>query len=167
MWTPKTPTNQFKRYFSLLTYFNPSLILQAFFFSFLVCLNFLTVQLHPYLNQGSLRSWPALQVIAEMTDGGVDRAIECTGHIDAMISAFECVHDVSLSQPTYKGTTPFRCSPFFDAKLLHLLSSCVDTYTIHIHVLTNTICNIRAGELQFWWEFPTKMLCSRLILWTS
>ncbi|KAL8104811.1 hypothetical protein AgCh_028835 [Apium graveolens] len=26
-------------------------------------------------------------------DGGVDRSIECTGHIDAIISAFECVHD--------------------------------------------------------------------------
>ncbi|KAK1290319.1 alcohol dehydrogenase [Acorus calamus] len=32
-------------------------------------------------------------VLAEMTDGGVDRAIECTGNINAMISAFECVHD--------------------------------------------------------------------------
>ncbi|KAJ1384407.1 hypothetical protein SESBI_42547 [Sesbania bispinosa] len=32
-------------------------------------------------------------VIAEMTDGGVDRAVECTGAIQAMISAFECVHD--------------------------------------------------------------------------
>ncbi|CAI0393924.1 unnamed protein product [Linum tenue] len=28
-----------------------------------------------------------------MTDGGVDRSIECTGNINAMISAFECVHD--------------------------------------------------------------------------
>ncbi|KAL8107796.1 hypothetical protein AgCh_024265 [Apium graveolens] len=28
-----------------------------------------------------------------MSNGGVDRSIECTGHIDAMISAFECVHD--------------------------------------------------------------------------
>nr|GEZ98693.1 alcohol dehydrogenase 2-like [Tanacetum cinerariifolium] len=33
------------------------------------------------------------EVIAEMTNGGVDRSVECTGHIDAMISAFECVHD--------------------------------------------------------------------------
>ncbi|KAF2284491.1 hypothetical protein GH714_025736 [Hevea brasiliensis] len=32
-------------------------------------------------------------VIAEMTNGGVDRSVECTGHIDAMIAAFECVHD--------------------------------------------------------------------------
>lgn len=34
------------------------------------------------------------QVIADMTDGGVDRSVECTGSIQAMISAFECVHDV-------------------------------------------------------------------------
>ena len=38
----------------------------------------------------------AHQVIAEMTDGGVDRSIECTGSIMAMISAFECVHDVLI-----------------------------------------------------------------------
>jgi Zn-dependent alcohol dehydrogenase len=29
-----------------------------------------------------------------MTNGGVDRSVECTGSINAMISAFECVHDV-------------------------------------------------------------------------
>jgi alcohol dehydrogenase/alcohol dehydrogenase class-P len=34
-----------------------------------------------------------VQVIAEMTNGGVDRSVECTGSINAMISAFECVHD--------------------------------------------------------------------------
>ncbi|PHT78759.1 Alcohol dehydrogenase 1 [Capsicum annuum] len=38
-------------------------------------------------------SKPVQEIIAEMTDGGVDRSVECTGHIDAMISAFECVHD--------------------------------------------------------------------------
>ncbi|XP_021830598.1 alcohol dehydrogenase 1-like [Prunus avium] len=37
---------------------------------------------------------PVQEVIAEMTNGGVDRSLECTGNIDAMISAFECVHDV-------------------------------------------------------------------------
>ena len=37
---------------------------------------------------------PVQEVIAEMTNGGVDRSVECTGHVDAMISAFECVHDV-------------------------------------------------------------------------
>ena len=43
-----------------------------------------------------------LQVLAEMTDGGVDRSVECTGSINAMISAFECVHDViSLLYPLF------------------------------------------------------------------
>ncbi|CAN6545174.1 unnamed protein product [Malus baccata var. baccata] len=36
---------------------------------------------------------PVQEVIAEMTNGGADRSIECTGNINAMISAFECVHD--------------------------------------------------------------------------
>nr|XP_034892899.1 alcohol dehydrogenase isoform X1 [Populus alba] len=36
---------------------------------------------------------PVQEVIAEMTNGGVDRSVECTGSINAMISAFECVHD--------------------------------------------------------------------------
>ncbi|GLT64933.1 hypothetical protein SLA2020_373940 [Shorea laevis] len=36
---------------------------------------------------------PIQQVIAEMTNGGVDRSVECAGSIQAMISAFECVHD--------------------------------------------------------------------------
>lgn len=31
-----------------------------------------------------------------MTDGGVDRSIECTGNVDVMMSAFECVHDVCV-----------------------------------------------------------------------
>lgn len=37
---------------------------------------------------------PVQEVIAEMTNGGVDRSVECTGSIQAMIQAFECVHDV-------------------------------------------------------------------------
>lgn len=41
------------------------------------------------------------QVIIEMTDGGVDRSIECTGNVQAMISAFECVHDVITSHSLY------------------------------------------------------------------
>ncbi|XP_051123812.1 alcohol dehydrogenase 3-like [Andrographis paniculata] len=36
---------------------------------------------------------PVQEVIAEKTNGGVDRSVECTGNINAMISAFECVHD--------------------------------------------------------------------------
>lgn len=31
-----------------------------------------------------------------MTNGGVDRSVECTGNASAMISAFECVHDVRI-----------------------------------------------------------------------
>ncbi|KAL7208515.1 hypothetical protein ACSBR1_030287 [Camellia fascicularis] len=36
---------------------------------------------------------PVQEVISEMTNGGVDRSVECTGSTEAMISAFECVHD--------------------------------------------------------------------------
>ncbi|PWA66844.1 alcohol dehydrogenase 1 [Artemisia annua] len=36
---------------------------------------------------------PIQEVIVEMTDGGVDRSVECTGNVKAMMSAFECVHD--------------------------------------------------------------------------
>nr|KJB16321.1 hypothetical protein B456_002G222900 [Gossypium raimondii] len=36
---------------------------------------------------------PVQEVIVEMTGGGVDRSVECTGSVQAMISAFECVHD--------------------------------------------------------------------------
>ncbi|KAG8633265.1 hypothetical protein MANES_18G087000v8 [Manihot esculenta] len=36
---------------------------------------------------------PVQEVLVEMTNGGVDRSIECTGNVQAMISAFESVHD--------------------------------------------------------------------------
>ncbi|XP_057829295.2 alcohol dehydrogenase 1 isoform X1 [Cryptomeria japonica] len=36
---------------------------------------------------------PVQEVIAERTDGGADYSVECTGNINAMIQAFECVHD--------------------------------------------------------------------------
>jgi alcohol dehydrogenase class-P len=36
---------------------------------------------------------PVQEVLIEMTNGGVDRSVECVGNINAMISAFECVHD--------------------------------------------------------------------------
>ncbi|XP_057987112.1 alcohol dehydrogenase-like isoform X3 [Hevea brasiliensis] len=36
---------------------------------------------------------PVQEVLVEMTNGGVDTSIECTGNIQAMISAFESVHD--------------------------------------------------------------------------
>jgi alcohol dehydrogenase class-P len=37
---------------------------------------------------------PVQEVLIELTNGGVDRSVECTGNVNAMISAFECVHDV-------------------------------------------------------------------------
>ncbi|XP_058095279.1 alcohol dehydrogenase 1-like [Magnolia sinica] len=36
---------------------------------------------------------PVQEVIAKMTGGGVDRSVECSGNINSLISAFECVHD--------------------------------------------------------------------------
>ncbi|XP_044973894.1 alcohol dehydrogenase 1-like [Hordeum vulgare subsp. vulgare] len=36
---------------------------------------------------------PVQQVLVDMTNGGVDRSVECTGNVNAMIQAFECVHD--------------------------------------------------------------------------
>ena len=33
-------------------------------------------------------------VLVEMANIGVNRVVDCTCHIHAMISAFECVHDV-------------------------------------------------------------------------
>ncbi|KAK1646574.1 hypothetical protein QYE76_064408 [Lolium multiflorum] len=38
-------------------------------------------------------SKPIQEVLVEMTNGGVDRSVECSGNINAMIQAFECVHD--------------------------------------------------------------------------
>ncbi|KQJ88989.1 alcohol dehydrogenase 1 isoform X1 [Brachypodium distachyon] len=38
-------------------------------------------------------SKPVQEVLADMTNGGVDRSVECTGNVNAMIQAFECVHD--------------------------------------------------------------------------
>ncbi|KAF3775297.1 Alcohol dehydrogenase 1 [Nymphaea thermarum] len=52
---------------------------------------------------------PVQQVIAELTNGGVDRSVECTGHNYAMISAFESAvfktHPMNfLNEKTRKGT---------------------------------------------------------------
>lgn len=58
---------------------------------------FRTKKLKSYMYLISTARWcscVALQVLIELTNGGVDRSVECTGNINAMISAFECVHDV-------------------------------------------------------------------------
>ncbi|VVA15885.1 PREDICTED: alcohol dehydrogenase [Prunus dulcis] len=66
---------------------------------------------------------PMQEIIAEMTNGGVDRSIECTGNINSIISAFECVHDgwgvaVLVGVPSPDAifkTTPFN---FLDERTL-------------------------------------------------
>ncbi|RWW12912.1 hypothetical protein GW17_00023402 [Ensete ventricosum] len=66
------------------------------------------IMFHPFYPQGSeLHSMlPSLKkVIAEMTNGGVDRSVECTGNVKAMMSAFECVHDVRDKTATCLVTT--------------------------------------------------------------
>ncbi|KAF5787259.1 putative UDP-glucose 6-dehydrogenase [Helianthus annuus] len=47
-------------------------------------------------------------MIAERTNGGVDRIVECTGHIDAMIFAFEgvMIYEFTLDIPF---ACPFIC----------------------------------------------------------
>lgn len=44
-------------------------------------------------------SWLLEQVTVEMTDGGVDRSVECSEHLDAMISEFVRVDDVCSVLP--------------------------------------------------------------------
>ncbi|KAI4987758.1 hypothetical protein ZWY2020_028516 [Hordeum vulgare] len=39
---------------------------------------------------------PVQQVLADMRNGGVDRSVECTSNVNAIIQAFECVHDLVL-----------------------------------------------------------------------
>lgn len=61
---------------------------------------------------------PVQGVIAEMIDGGVDRSIERTGSIAAMISSFECVHDgwgvaVLVGVPNRDGS--FKTHPMNEA----------------------------------------------------
>lgn len=94
-----------------------------------------------------------LQVIAEMTNGGVDRSIECTGNVNAMISAFECVHDVCfLNQSNSKA-----CFLVLKAQN-NLFGEYIYIYT-YIFYNLKTIPN-RDGVLLCWWECLTKMRCS-------
>ncbi|ONH93001.1 hypothetical protein PRUPE_8G207400 [Prunus persica] len=58
---------------------------------------------------------PVQQIIAEMTNGGVDRSIECTGNINSIISAFECVHDgwgVAVLVGVPSPDAIFKTNPF-------------------------------------------------------
>nr|GEU71294.1 hypothetical protein [Tanacetum cinerariifolium] len=61
---------------------------------------------------------PIQEVIAKMTNGGVDRSVECTSHIDAMISAFECVHDELELEKFITHEVPFsKINKAFDLML--------------------------------------------------
>ncbi|KAF5782565.1 Alcohol dehydrogenase 2 [Helianthus annuus] len=53
---------------------------------------------------------PVQEAIAEMTNGGVDRSVECTDHVDAMISAFECWGVAVLVGVPHKDVV-FKTSP--------------------------------------------------------
>ncbi|XP_059064894.1 alcohol dehydrogenase class-P-like [Cryptomeria japonica] len=62
-------------------------------------------------------------VIAERTDGGADYSVECTGNINAMIQAFECVHDgwgVAVLVGVPHSDAAFKTSPinFLNEKTL-------------------------------------------------
>jgi hypothetical protein len=48
-----------------------------------------------------------------MTNGGVDRAVECTGNINAMIQALESVHDVQLHIINNTSILPIIIFVFF------------------------------------------------------
>ncbi|CAL5386566.1 unnamed protein product [Camellia sinensis] len=54
---------------------------------------------------------PIQEVIAEMTDGGVDRSIECTGNVNAMISAFECGWGVAVLVGVPSKDDAFKTHP--------------------------------------------------------
>ncbi|XBH91842.1 hypothetical protein VPH35_083112 [Triticum aestivum] len=76
---------------------------------------------------------PVQEVIVEMTDGGVDRAVECTGNADAMISAFECVHDgwgVAVLVGVAHKEAVFKTHPmnFLNERTLRGLPGVVDMY---------------------------------------
>ncbi|RAL41055.1 unnamed protein product [Cuscuta campestris] len=59
---------------------DPSTFTRALAFGVTVCLNHLQYDKS------------VQEVIADMTDGGADRSVECSGETEAMIAAFECVH---------------------------------------------------------------------------
>jgi hypothetical protein len=77
LWTPRTTTSRCKRW----------VLLSEWWWSSVQCMRWTFVV-------SDVLCLLLLQVLIEMTNGGVDRSVECTGNVNAMISAFECVHDV-------------------------------------------------------------------------
>ncbi|KAG8633263.1 hypothetical protein MANES_18G086900v8 [Manihot esculenta] len=58
---------------------------------------------------------PVQEVLVEMTNGGVDRSIECTGDVQAMISAFESVREgwgVAVIVGVANKDDLFKTNPF-------------------------------------------------------
>ncbi|RYR26386.1 hypothetical protein Ahy_B02g060623 isoform C [Arachis hypogaea] len=58
---------------------------------------------------------PVHEVLKEMTNGGVDRCIECTGNINALMSAMEALHDgwgVAVLVGVPSGDAVFKTNPF-------------------------------------------------------
>uniref|UniRef100_A0A0D6R5B8 Alcohol dehydrogenase 1 n=1 Tax=Araucaria cunninghamii TaxID=56994 RepID=A0A0D6R5B8_ARACU len=57
---------------------------------------------------------PVQEVLVDMTGGGVDRSIECTGNVNAMVSAFECCHydwGVAVVVGVHRSDSVFSTSP--------------------------------------------------------
>ncbi|XP_057414814.1 alcohol dehydrogenase 1-like [Lotus japonicus] len=66
---------------------------------------------------------PIDEVLKEMTNGGVDRSVECTGNVNAMMSALDSVHDgwgLAILVGVPSRDTVFKTSPysFLDGKTL-------------------------------------------------
>ncbi|KAI5006433.1 hypothetical protein ZWY2020_033676 [Hordeum vulgare] len=84
---------------------------------------------------------PVQQVLVDMTNGGVDRSVECTGDVNAMIQAFECVHDVNNSSncPTnhrhYLISHHHSYTSLLEQLVLHLAVQVQDPSVRHAHVV--------------------------------
>uniref|UniRef100_A0A453RF26 Uncharacterized protein n=1 Tax=Aegilops tauschii subsp. strangulata TaxID=200361 RepID=A0A453RF26_AEGTS len=76
-----------------------------------------------------------LLVLVEMTNIGVNRAVDCTCHVDAMIFAFECFHDVC---------SRYTCS-------LSILS--IDVFSTLSSVMKS---ECRGGAWLGWWVSHTR-----------
>ncbi|KAM1122382.1 hypothetical protein ACFX2I_003945 [Malus domestica] len=77
-------------------------ILYALFFFWQLLVYYYLLHFPPLKLQDQMPMFPrifdheAAEVIAEMIDDGVDNSIERTGNINALMSAYECFHDVCL-----------------------------------------------------------------------
>ena len=84
-----------------------------------------------------------------MTGGGVDRSLECTGNVNAMISAFECVHDVCGLSILLSHFPGIQAKPSF-----LVLSHCMGLFCVaelsHIAVSGLGCCSNCGGTKQRW-----------------